>query len=499
MFNAHKLLTRSAALRIAGLFVQPISLDPRLDPDPEEPLGIEYVLASAKSAGHHVRLFTPLDAPEPYLAPLVSRFRPDVLAISLYTHHVPAALMVAKEVRDSCPGTVVVVGGPHPTAVPEIVSRPEVDIAVIGEGEQTFCNLLEVLSTGRDLRSVDGIAYRTESGTCITRRRKRIQDPDRLAYPLYQRSYYRFPGSSLSFPPMSRVVYAPMLFSRGCSMTCRFCSSRALWGGEVRTRDPGCVVREMRHLRDCYGVNFIYFEDLTFALARGNFDRLCSLIRDENLGLHWGCETHVATVTPDQVAAMASAGCTKVLWGIESVSDSTLQRNKKQQTRAEVVRRLREAANCGILNWGCCIVGFPWESEGDILRTADDLPSLDIHQLRVSIATPFPGSEWHKELPPAALHPDLSLYDTNHLVYDHPTISPERMKELQNEVFRRFYRSSRYHDRVSRMVRQFPHLRESFDEWLAYIDENLDRLDAGETELTQILAPTGSPREEVPA
>jgi radical SAM superfamily enzyme YgiQ (UPF0313 family) len=186
---------------------------------------------------------------------------------------------------------------------------------------------------------------------------------------------------------------------------------------------------------------------------------------------------------------MRNSGCTKILWGVESLSDSTLSRINKQQNCIDVKTSLAAAADCGILNWGCYIIGFPWENEKDILKAAEDLPSLNIHQLRLTIATPFPGSEWFAKLPNSALNPDFSLYDTNHLVYDHPTISPERMKELQNEIFVHFYRSSMYRNNVARMIKKFPHLRESFDEFLAYIDSQIKNILSGEKEITEILKP----------
>jgi len=164
--------------------------------------------------------------------------------------------------------------------------------------------------------------------------------------------------------------------------------------------------------------------------------------------------------------------------------------NKNLETQ-QVRDTLQISTDIGILNWAFYIIGFPWESEQDILRNVADLQSLDIHQLRISIATPFPGTRWHKEISGSALHPDLSLYDTNHLVYDHPTISPERMKELQNEVFIRFYRSMKYRNRVAKMVKKFPHLRESFDEFLVYIDSQIELLESGHINITQVYTTNG--------
>lgn len=466
--------------------MQDVSTDARLDPDPEEPLGIEYVLSAAAEQGHAVRLFTPLDAPLHCSGELIKQFRPDVLAVSVYTPHMPATLSITAEVKGALPDVLVVVGGPHPTAELACVLHPQIDVAVIGEGEASFCDLVSALEQGRDLNTVNGIAFAIENQVVITSQRKRIVDLDSLPYPVYERRYYNIQGGSVSFPPMSKVIYSPMLFSRGCNMPCRFCSSRQLWGGEVYSRSPENVVAEMKYLRDAYGINFIFFEDLAFTLKRKTFLKLCKLLQEQNLGIHWGCETHVNAVTSSELTAMREAGCTKIIWGVENLNETILHWIKKKQTSADISRTLATSADRGILNWGCYIIGFPWENEKDILDTTANLNSMDIHQLRVSIATPFPGSQWHKEMPKSQLHPDLSLYDTNHLVYEHPTISPERMKELQNEVFIRFYRSPKYYERVVKMTNRFPHLRESFDEFLAYIDSQIELLETGQKDITQV-------------
>ena len=472
-------------MRIAGLFLQDINIDARLDPDPEEPLGIEYVLASAVEHGYQIRLFTPLDSSIDDLSKLIVDFNPEVLAISVYTPHVPSTLSVASEVRKKCPEVVVIVGGPHPTADPSIVYNPQIDFVVIGEGEDTFCELLSALEQGVDPVTVNGIAFAQEGKVVLTTPRKRITNLDYLPYPLYERRYYSYRCRSVLYPPAHQVAYSPMLFSRGCSMPCRFCSSRELWGGEVYSRTPENMLAEVKHLQDIFGVNFVFFEDLTFTIKRKLFLQLCKLLEESNLGIYWGCETHVNAVTPTDIATMSNAGCTKIIWGVENLNENTLRRIRKKQTLSDISRSLSASAYQGILNWGCYIIGFPWEREEDILHAAANLDSLDIHQLRVSIATPFPGSQWHKEMPKSQLYPDLSLYDTNHLVYEHPTISPERMKELQNEVFIRFYRSKKYRDKVAKMVKKFPHLRESFDEFLAYIDTNVDKLRSGQKEITE--------------
>ena len=473
------------AVRIGGLFAVPVNLDPRLDPDPEESLGIGYVLGAAQALGHEVRLFTPLDGSVRRLGDLISNYRPDVLAISLFTCSVPDSLRIASEVRKSHPSVKVVMGGPHATSSPDVALHAQVDYVVHGEGEQTFCELLETLEMGKDPALVKGLCFENSGRLVSTGKRPRIGDLGALPYPVYERRYYDLPARSLSFPPASSVTYAPMIFSRGCKMNCSFCSSREIWGSEVVSRSPRTVASEIQYLQSTYGVNFVFFEDLTFAGAREAMRSLCRFL-DENIHkVYWGCETRVDSVSRDDLALMKAAGCTKIIWGIESLDTATLRKTHKGQTSGKIRRTLASASELGILNWGTYMIGFPWETEKSILSAASNLQNLDIHQLRISIATPFPGSKWYKELAVSSLNPDLTLYDTNHLVYDHPSISAARMKELQNELFVRFYGSAKYRSKVARMIRKFQYLRESFDEWMAYVDKNIELLSNGIGDLTE--------------
>lgn len=466
-------------MRIAGVFAQTLETDARLDPDLEEPLGIEYVLAVARASAHEVRLFTALDAPLSRLGELVNGYRPDVVAFSVFTTHAPACEAIARQVKCRLPDVVTVAGGPHPSAVPEFVLAESIDICVLGEGERTFCQLLDGMSSGQPLGDIPGLSFEEGGIVRKTGIRGRIDDLDALPRPARETRYYRYPAFSISHPPMSQCNWRPVLFSRGCSLPCRFCSSRRLWGNAVRFRSAEDVVAELRDLCEQDGVNSVFFEDLTFTLNQRRFLSLCGLLKESQLPIRWACETHVNTVDERTLAAMQASGCTKILWGVETTNDAHLARLGKQQSQRDVARSLGGAAKQGILNWGCCIIGFPWETEAAILGSVEKLLELDIHQLRIAIATPLPGSQWYDEMPRESLDPDLSLYDTNHLVYDHPTISAGRMKELQNELFVRFYSAPRYRARVASMIKDFPHLRESFDEFLAYIDAKIDLLLSG--------------------
>lgn len=480
-------------MRVLGIFPEDVTrFDPKLDPDPEEPLGLEYILSAAKKDGHDIHLTLPLNITfEEYIYDII-RYAPDVLAISMFSKHVDTAKRIANAVKHILPNVIVVTGGPHPSAKPEFVSDANIDFCVIGEGEITFVELLRCIETKGDLAHIKGISFKDKNRKLlITPSRSRIGNLDSLEYPTRFRECYDYDGYGLYSPKVAELKCASVIYSRGCPYNCKFCSSPSLWKNKVYCRSICNVIEEVRYLIKEYGVNYIFFEDLTFTMDSNRIVNLCEEFIRAKLGIHWWCQTSVNNVDANLLSLMKAAGCTKIGWGIETTNDDALRKLGKPGTHhsvtsQEAFKSLSYASDLGLINLGYTMIGLPWEKEQDILQNAADLQSLNIHQLRISIATPFPGSQWHREMPESALHPDLSLYDTNHLVYDHPTISPARMKELQNEVFIRFYHSKKYRDRVVKMVKKFPRLRESFDEFLAYIDSQIELLESGQKEITQV-------------
>ncbi len=143
-----------------------------------------------------------------------------------------------------------------------------------------------------------------------------------------------------------------------------------------------------------------------------------------------------------------------------------------QWMRTLSLRTRERSTSIGFRIHGFFMIGFGNETESDILRLGERLPSLPIHQLRLSIATPFPGTPWYEQLRrkgrmPA--NPDWGQYDTTRLVYAHPSITPERMKGLQDELYRRFYLSSAWDRRISDHCSRVPADRNGFGRFRDHI------------------------------
>ena len=162
----------------------------------------------------------------------------------------------------------IVMGGAHVTAVPEqtLGDFTTVDYAVLGEGEESFLDLLETLAADRPIEDVKGVAWRSSTGeVVINEQRAFIRDLDRLPFPAWDllddfpRSY---PSSLLE---SRRVPAAGIMTSRGCPFHCTFCDNR-VFGTRVRHFSADYSLRMIHHLVENFRIRDLMIFDDNFLL-----------------------------------------------------------------------------------------------------------------------------------------------------------------------------------------------------------------------------------------
>jgi radical SAM superfamily enzyme YgiQ (UPF0313 family) len=225
---------------------------------------------------------------------------------------------------------------------------PELDSVVRFEGEATLVELADAISTGKDWRGIDGIAYRRDGQVIATAARPLVEDLDQLPYP--ERNYE--PETVLGRSIM------PMLASRGCARTCSFCSIhtfyRAAPGKIVRTRKPAEVVREMRLLHEQRGATVFLFQDDDFPLFGTVWRRWAREFVDE---LHrnglpgkviWKINCRADAVDRELFIAMRDAGLYLVYMGLESGSEQGLETLHKQITVEQNIAAVKLLKSIGL-------------------------------------------------------------------------------------------------------------------------------------------------------
>jgi anaerobic magnesium-protoporphyrin IX monomethyl ester cyclase len=319
--------------------------------------------------------------------------KPDLVGITVTTVLFNEAKAIARRIKAESPATRVIVGGPHVSGSPaQSLNECEAfDLAVVGEGEETFKEILEACRHGLPLAGLPGVVA-PEAGNAGPERRPRklMDDLDRLP-PLAWDLLPGFPGAygaNIFFSPGGTM--ASLTTSRGCPFSCRFCD-QSTFGRRFRAMSAARVVQDVRAMHEQYGVRYLVFCDDTFTLDRSRVLEICQGLQGLRVPISWSCDANVMTIDPAMLRAMKAAGCWSISYGIESGSETILRSLDKRielDRAREVIAATRKA---GIHAKGLFILGTPEESRETIKLTQDFIRSVPFSTINLSKFTPYPG------------------------------------------------------------------------------------------------------------
>jgi len=331
--------------------------------------------------------------------------RPEAVGITSMTAEFPSACVAAGIVREEDAAVPIVVGGVHPTLVPEeVLSQRCFDYAVIGEGEETATALFNVLASGGNPESVTGIAYLCKEAVVHNAKRPLIQDLDALPLPSYRGL-------------IDRQAHIPaelggVISSRGCPYPCRYCASKVLWTRRVRFRSVQRVLEEITGLyRD--GVRLFRLHDDTFTLRPERVNDFCDGMQAFP-DARWSCDTRVDLLDEALARRMRAAGCYQVNVGIESGSERIRAMVAKKVDVARAEKLVRALKRCGIKVTAYFMAGFPTETGPELDETLALARVLSPDTPLFSVFTPYPGTELWDVLRREGKLPEQPDYSTFH-------------------------------------------------------------------------------------
>ncbi len=375
-----------------------------LAPDSTEPpLGLASMAAYLRSyADFHGAVIVDADHPLDTLL----KTKPDLVGISALTYQYPAARALAAELRAAMPRVPLILGGYHISVFPDHLAATAFDVGVIGEGEQTLCELVKLFQRDGSLapaglRQIHGLVFRNEQRAMeLTPPRPLIEPLDQIPMPAWdlfqRRSDYLAPRRGL-FHRLG--VYPAMLTSRGCPYQCAFCSPTRFWG-HFRLFSAERVVEEMEWLaRTCQADGLFIWDDL-FTVNRTRLRRIADLF--EANGLHrrlrlciFGRTNLLDEEMADLLQRLRVEG---IFFGLESGSQRVLDYLKKGTVRVENnYRALRLCKARGMRTVGTLIIGAPVETEEDLEDTRRLATSPDLDYAMICHLTPLPGTEVWEE------------------------------------------------------------------------------------------------------
>jgi magnesium-protoporphyrin IX monomethyl ester (oxidative) cyclase len=312
----------------------------------------------------------------------------DLVGISSMTGSFNNALKLAEMSKRA--DKFVVMGGYHASALPEeVLKSPFVDAVIIGEGEDTFRDLVLNGPSG----DVPGLAIKKDGGILFTGERPLIQDLDSLPFPLRRARPERFgeAGDQYSMD----TIYT----SRGCPRQCSFCANDIV-NKRWRGRSPENIVEEMALLHDPDRKKFLKLWDANFLTGVKRIEKLCDLMIERDFTNFKICvETGVKDVirAEEIMPKLLRVGISHVALGIESPNEETLKSMNKRIKSDECSKAVQILNKNSIKAQGFFIIGHYNENEDDTRKYPEYAESLGLRNAIFMIMTPYPGTRVYQE------------------------------------------------------------------------------------------------------
>lgn len=361
------------------------------------PLGVAYVAASLKEAGHEVQVLdcTFLDRDQALARALAAKA--DVVGISCMATLMEDCLWFAERLRGRC--GLLVAGGPLPTCTPEAFVE-HFDAVVRGEGEETVRDVVAAHEGGDDVSRVAGVVCRKADDARATAEDGRgaavaygpprpfVSDLDRLPFPardlLPNESYVQYGRSKYGY------AITTVMSTRGCPYACEFCSN-VVFGDSYRERSPVNVVDEIEEAL-ALGYDRISFADDVFTLSRRRVIAICDEITRRRLRFAWECLGRVDSLDYETARLMKQAGCFRIFFGIESGNDEILKLMNKQITTEQARSAVEAAHRAGLEVGAFFILFYPGETDDTVLDTLRFARSLPLDYVGLTMPYPLPGT-----------------------------------------------------------------------------------------------------------
>lgn len=407
-------------------------------------LGVMYVAAMLREDGFPVEI---IDAHLDNLygadfQKTLQEKKPDVIGFTATTVGWPSVVACAKLAREACPKALIVMGGPHLEVYPrESISFPWIDMCVMGDGEETFLEIVRRFDGGESLDNILGTCAKVDGEVRLNPTRPWKRRLDDIPFP------------AVDLVPWDRyhvlTVKAPffnMVTTRGCPYKCSYCS-QVYAGDTIRYRSAENVVDEIEIYAKKYGAREIIMFDETFTVKKSRVLKICSLMLERKIKIGFDMRTRVDCLDEEMIEALQAAGCRRVHFGLESGSPRILQAMNKGTTVDKARETIRLCKKHGISVRAFFMIGYldeDMESYEETVRFSQELP---LDWASYSITTPLPHTGLYREAMQRGYIDgdywrDYTLLkkdrlDFPHLVTDH--WDEDKLKKMQSRAYRKFY------------------------------------------------------------
>ena len=348
------------------------------------PLGLYYIGSLLIKTHYDVEILNWYNINEnpARIKDVLTEKKPDVIGFSILNANRWGGIEIARVAKQVDPHITTVFGGIGATFLWDHILNHfhEVDFVVIGEGEYTFFNLLQLLEAKRSKspETVKGIAFRKDGKAVRTENAAAICELDDLPIPA---NYF---------------TYRHLALTRGCAGNCNFCGSPQFWGRHVRFHSSHYFVEQLEQLYQ-HGIRFFYFTDDTFTINKGLVIEICKKIIEKGMKITWNAISRVDFISDDLLYWMRKAGCIQISFGVESGSEKIRSFLQKKITISKIQKAFGLTQKYGIMARAYFIYGCPGESWQTIQETIDLIDDIKPLGTIFYILDIFPGTQLYED------------------------------------------------------------------------------------------------------
>jgi len=353
------------------------------------PLDLAYMGATLLNKGHKVKIIDSdvgnCQINDVYR--IIEEYKADVIIATVSLPSIYNDCSFLQDIRQHSSASVIAKTNiAHSSILNEILEKSSADLCIWGE-----CDInIDKIITGQDKK---GTAY-FKDGKLKVEANNIVADLDDLPLParnLLSNDEYKYVLLG------DRVT--TMQTSRGCPFSCSYyCPYPLVQGKKWRARSPEHVLWEIEDIVNNYQIKNILFRDATFTLDKLRAEKICDLIIQKNLKIHWWCESRVDCLDSRLMQKMKQAGCLGMNIGVETGSPEIMQTQAKIGLTLEKLKTIRtEAKNLGLKLHFLLMIGLPKETKKTVYETYKLICSLRPETIGVTIVTPYPGTQLYNE------------------------------------------------------------------------------------------------------
>ena len=396
---------------------------------PYPPLGILYIAAWLERHGIQCQVYDTTFSTKAELKLSLEKSPP--ILIGIYTNLMTKLNIVEiisyiknyKVLQDS----IIVIGGPDTRHNINDYLNIGADIVVFGEGEQTMLEIVKSVKAGNieQYGHIDGLAYKYGSNIIKTKERNRIRPIDDIPNPARHKiDMQPYLDTWQSNHGISAMTISTQ---RGCPYTCKWCST-AVYGQSYRRRSPQKVVEELTHLIEEYNPDSFWFVDDVFTVSHKWLKDFRDIIQERNLQLNYECITRADRMNEDVIMWLKESGCFRVWIGAESGSQKVIDLMDRRVDVHQVRRMIQLSNKQGIETGTFIMLGYPGETEEDIIETLNHLKESEPTHYTITVAYPIKGT---------GLYEQIDIEQNESLNWNHTT---DRDRNVIRQYSKSYYR-----------------------------------------------------------